>query len=343
MYKNFLLATFFSLLFFSCKQQEIKHDERISIILETDMGNDIDDALALDMLYKYQDEGMINLLGISINKESPYAPKFIDIMNTWYGYPNIPIALVKNGIEDPTPTNFGEVVYKYEGENNYKFTGSVSDDASILDPVVLYRQILATQPDHSVTIVSVGFFTNLPRLLDSPADNISPMTGKELVAQKVKMLSLMGGNFNGENPLEYNVVRDIASARRVFDEWPTQIVVSPFEVGNAILFPASVITNDLNYVEHHPLKIAYECYLPMPYDRPTWDLTSVLYVAEEGEKQNYFSESPKGKITVDSLGATSFEAKEGGKHFYLKVDSIQSETIKNRFVELIKQKPSNLK
>lgn len=331
------------LLFSSCKQQNVKSDNRISIIFETDMGNDIDDALALDMLHKYQDAGIIRLLGVSINKENVYAPQFIDIMNTWYGYPNIPVALVRNGIEDTIPVNFGEAVCKYEGKDGFTFGRSIVDYASMPDPVALYRQILSKQPDNSVVIVSVGFFTNLSRLLDSPTDDISAMTGKELIAQKVKALSLMAGNFNGVNPHEYNVVKDTESARMVFNEWPTEIVVSPFEVGNAILFPGSVIEQDLNYVENHPLKVAYESYLPMPYDRPTWDLTSVLYAVEQDKVQYYFHSSGKGLISVDSLGTTSFELKEDGKHLYLKVDSIQSELIKKRFVELIKKKPSTFK
>lgn len=347
MNKKILSIFIFALLLCSCKQQsrnnENNSNNTITIIFETDMGNDIDDALALDMLHKYQDAGIVKLLGISINKNNVYAPQFIDIMDTWYGYPDIPIALVRDGIEDTIPVNFGQAVCEYKGKNGYKFERSISDYTSVTNPVYLYRKLLASQPNNSVAIVSVGFFTNLSRLLDSPADDTSPLMGKELVAKKVKILSLMGGNFNGVNPHEYNVVKDIESAKRVFDEWPTRIVVSPFEVGNAILFPGSVIENDLNYTENHPLKIAYESYLPMPYDRPTWDLTSVLYVVEEDRKQNYFQESAKGTINVDSLGATYFEPKEDGKHLYLKVDSIQSETIKKRFVELIKQKPSSIR
>ena len=37
----------------------------IKIIFDTDMGNDVDDVIALDMLYKYQDEGRIDLSAFS--------------------------------------------------------------------------------------------------------------------------------------------------------------------------------------------------------------------------------------------------------------------------------------
>ena len=81
----------------------------------------------------------------------------------------------------------------------------------------LLRKTLAAQPDHSVVIAQVGFSTNLARLLDSPADEYSPLTGRELVERKVKLLSLMAGAFQpiegNRRYLEYNVVKDIASAR----------------------------------------------------------------------------------------------------------------------------------
>ena len=44
-------------------------------------------------------------------------------------------------------------------------------------------------------IAQVGFSTNLARLLESPADRSSPLTGHELVERKVKLLSLMAGAF----------------------------------------------------------------------------------------------------------------------------------------------------
>ena len=61
--------------------------EPVKIIFDTDMGNDVDDVVALDMLYKYLDEGAIELLGIISSKREEGSIKFIDAMNTLYGYP----------------------------------------------------------------------------------------------------------------------------------------------------------------------------------------------------------------------------------------------------------------
>ena len=37
------------------------------------------------------------------------------------------------------------------------------------EAVEVYRRVLAAQPDHSVTIVTVGYLTNLAHLLAAPA------------------------------------------------------------------------------------------------------------------------------------------------------------------------------
>ncbi len=55
----------------------------INFIMETDIGNDVDDALAMDLLYKYHEAGQINLLGVCVNKEGPAPGEFVDILNTW--------------------------------------------------------------------------------------------------------------------------------------------------------------------------------------------------------------------------------------------------------------------
>jgi hypothetical protein len=60
---------------------------------------------------------------------------------------------------------------------------------------------------------------------------------------------------------------------------------------------------------------AYRAYQRMPYDRPTWDLTAVLYAVRPD--WGYFSLSEPGAIRVDSQGATRFEPAAGGRQRYL--------------------------
>lgn len=324
----------------SDKSNQIEQSAQISVILDTDMGNDIDDALALDMIYKYIDQGKMNLLAIMNNKDSQFSTEFIDIMNTWYGYPNIPIGKLKDGVTIDDYVNYAQNVCKLQEGDKPMFERTLKDYDSLTDAHILYRKILAQQPDSSVTVISIGFSTNIARLLDTPADDYSPLTGKELVAAKVKLLSVMGGCFT-ENPRkEFNIINDVQAAQKLFAEWPTEIVVAPFELGAKVQFPAKVIENDFDWGMNHPLVKAYLNYRPMPYNRATWDLMSVLYVAEADG--NYFSKSVNGKIAVTDEGITVFEEQEKGKHVYLMADSTQTSQIKDYFINLIKTKPKSV-
>lgn len=303
-------------------------------ILETDIGNDVDDALALDMVYKYHNQGKINLVAIMTNKEGQASMEYLDIMNTWYNHPNIPIGTVKCGSFCETDAiNYAQAVCNLKVDGEPAFARTLSDYSTLPEAYKLYRQVLSQLPDGSVTIATVGFSTNLARLLNSSSDEYSTLSGRELVAKKVKLISAMAGSFS-ENPIkEYNVVKDIPAAQTLFANSPAPIITSPFEVGIAILYPATSIENDFGWAPLHPMVEAYKAYLPMPYDRPTWDLTSVLLVAEP--ETSYMGLSAKGTITVDDQGYTHFKASEHGLHQYLTVTPEQAEKIKNRLVELI--------
>jgi inosine-uridine nucleoside N-ribohydrolase len=179
--------------------------------------------------------------------------------------------------------------------------------------VALLRRLLAAERDGSVVIIQVGFSTNLARLLGDPA-------GVDLVRRKVKLLSVMAGNF-AQAKAEFNVERDTASARKLFERWPGEIVVSGFEIGEALLFPAAAIEKDFAWTADHPVAEAYRTYKKMPYDRPTWDLTAALYgVRPDG---GYFGLSPRGRIAADDKGLTHFQADPAGRHRYLVLDEKQ--------------------
>ena len=310
-----------------------------AVIFDTDMGNDIDDALALDMLYKYSDAGRINLLAIPVNKEGLAAPEFLDLMGTWYGYPDIPVGIIRDGADcGADSTSYTRKVSDMkDGDGNPLFARSHSGYGDYPESVDLYRKVLSEAEDGSVTVVSVGFLTNLARLLESGADEFSPLSGKELVAKKVKMLYTMAGNIADTTHHEYNVVIDIPSAQKVFAEWPTPVITSPFELGAQIRYPASSIENDFTWAGKHPVVEAYRSYMQMPYDRETWDLTAVLAAVEGGPE--YFTVSSQGTITVTDSGATVFEEGDGDRA-YLSVTPGQAENVKAHIVSLITSEPA---
>lgn len=311
---------------------------RQRVIFDTDMGNDVDDALAMDMLFKYADSKRISILGVAINKPGRYPVEFMDILRTWYGYRHLPIGRISNGADcENDAINYAKAVCLEKdaaGRPMFRRSGLTFEKA--LESFQLYRKLLAKQPDHSVMIISTGFSTNLARLMESGADKYSKLTGMELIKNKVKLLVTMAGHMGDPSFHEFNVVKDIASAKKVFEHWPTPVVTSPFDVGMSIMYPGSSIENDFGWASHHPMVEAYKSYLKMPYDRATWDLTAVLY-AVEGAK--YFTLSPEGTIKVTDKGATIFTPVQGGNRRYLKVDREQAGLIREHFINVIRSKP----
>lgn len=321
-----------------CSNQEKASDNNpMAIIMETDIGNDVDDAFAMDLLYKYLDKGEINLLAVNINKEGSAPSEFVDLLNTWYGHPEVPIGTIKDGAdcEDDAVNYAKAVVEEKDEQGNPLYARTHSGDFP--DAVNLYREILSKQKNNSVTIVSVGFSTNLVRLLASAPDEWSKMDGKTLVEKKVKTLVMMAGRFDKPGYSEYNVVKDIPAAKIIFEEWPTPVVTSPFEVGLAVPYPASSIENDFAWAtQSHPVVDAYKAYKTMPYDRPMWDPTSVLYAV--GGK-GMFTVSPAGRINVSEKGETIFTPDPKGDRYYLSVTPEQADSVKAYFVNTITSKP----
>src|SRR5262249_31059645 len=71
--------------------------EPIPLIFDTDMGNDIDDALALAVIHAFEKRGECRLIGVTVTKGNPYAATYVDLVNNFYGRPDIPVGLVRDG------------------------------------------------------------------------------------------------------------------------------------------------------------------------------------------------------------------------------------------------------
>ena len=310
----------------------------VPIIFDTDMGNDVDDALALGVIHALESRGECKLLGVTLTKDERLSAPYVDLVNTFYGRKDISIGVVKDG---PTKQESKFTVLAEAKDNGkLRYPHDLRDGNDAPDATILLRELLATAEDSSVVIAQVGFSTNLARLLDSEADDISPLNGPDLVAKKVRLISIMAGTFNmidGRIHREYNVVKDIPAAQALADRWPTPIVWSGFEIGLAIRYPAISILNDYSYVEHHPLAEAYQLYSPTPHERPTWDLTSVLWAVRPD--RGYFDLSPAGKVSIDDKGITTFAANKDGKHYYLIASDTQKAVVTEALAVLSSQPP----
>ena len=314
--------------------------EPIPLIFDTDICGDCDDVLALGMIHALQSRGQCRLLAVTVSVQHPQAAPFVDAVNTFYKRGSIPIGAVgPGGVVEKSA--FLSLVDEKDAAGRSRYPHDL-DPKQVPAAVDLLRSTLAAQPDHSVVMIQVGFFTNLARLLESGPDAHSPLTGRALVDRKVRLLSLMAGAFQpiGGDPhfREYNVVRDVKSARTVADMWPTPMIYSGFEIGIALPYPASSIERDFTYARPHPLEDAYRRRNPPPHNRPTWDLTSVLEAVEPD--RGYFDLSPKGKVQFAADGSTTFTADPSGRHQDLILRDAQKPRVLEALVQLSSQPPS---
>ena len=333
-----ILLALIPVLCIGCAQTRTSNDV-VNVIFDTDIGNDIDDAEALALFHHYMDEGRVNLLGICLNKEGEKTARYVDIMNTFYGHTGIPMARARDNGGDGSPADeryTGKVCDMTAEDGTPLFPTTGVDYENLPDGEILYRKLLASQPDKSVTVISVGFLTNIARLLDTPADEYSPLTGRELVKKKVKELSIMAGRFSETIP-EFNVMYNIPAAQKIFNEWPSEIVCLPWELVLDIRYPAESIENDFNWIAAHPLKEAYIRWCDMPFDNMMFDPTAVVYGVEGGDM---FTTSGPGTVTVSDEGVTTFAPDENGKHSYMMVTDEQAAAVKAYFVDYLTRKPA---
>jgi inosine-uridine nucleoside N-ribohydrolase len=233
---------------------------------------------------------------------------YVRLVNAFYGRGQLPVGTALKSIPGGDKDSYLSATLKQAPES----LASAARAATANEPAVSVLRRLLAESSEKVTVVQVGFSTNLAALLDSKPDRFSRLGGQDLVREKVALVSAMAGNFTG-GPPEYNVKLDIPAARAVFERWPTPMIVSGFEIGRDLPYPATRIEHDFGYVRWHPIAASYRAYNKMPYDRPTWDLTAVL-AAIRGD-HGYFQLSPKGGIRVAGDGATTFVAGDGDRQF----------------------------
>ncbi len=310
----------------------------VRLIFDTDMGNDVDDAVALAMIHALESRGEAKLLAVTVTKDDQWAAPFIDAMNTFYGRGDIPIGVVRNGKTPEDAKMIRVPASRTRPDHSFVYPHDLTDGKDAPEATNLLRRVLSKEKDGAVVIVQVGFSTNLARLLDSAADDASPLSGRALVKRKVRLLSMMGGAFPEGKP-EYNIETDIPSARKLFAEWPTRIVASGYEIGNQVVYPASSILKDYGYAADHPLAESYREYMKMPYDRPMWDPTATLYAV----RASSFSLSPRGTITVDESGRTHFAVDAHGLHQYLTATPEQAKAALGAIIELASRPPDRLR
>jgi inosine-uridine nucleoside N-ribohydrolase len=122
------------------------------LIFDTDMGNDVDDALALGMIHGFQRRGGCRLIAVTLSKDNRYAAPFVDIVNTFYGYSDVPIGVVRGGMT-PDDGNYLRKMVCAEDNGQPRYPHKLRDGSQAPEATAVLRRALAAEADGSVVVV----------------------------------------------------------------------------------------------------------------------------------------------------------------------------------------------
>ena len=315
------------------KAEEEPKREPVKIILDTDMLTDFDDVGALACLHALADAGECEILATVSCTRSNRSVAAVEVINGYYGRADLPVGCAKEiGVSGGGPNwdpkkslaEGGHLKYVKLAADYPQWVRHLdSDDAP--DANIVYRRALASAPDNSVVICSIGFITNLRRLLETQPDDISPLDGKSLVARKVRKWVAMACRY--PSGAEYNSRWDWESSKIAFENWPTPIVFSDFQYGLDVFAGRAVADME---GPRNPIKDVFKGNIPSREEiakepgrqllrefgmggRSAWDETAVL-AAVRGEEK-YFNLHRGEFRMIDDKGNDRWEPdEENGKH-----------------------------
>lgn len=298
------------------------------ILLDTDIGADCDDAVALAVLLKSELVGKCELCGITTSTTRKGASSTINAICNYYGEKKEVAVLALPALECDALDNYAfDVMQKY------------GNTESKTDSVYLLRKKLA-EADGKLIIAAIGPLTGIKRLFESQPDDLSPLDGTSLFNAKVERLYCMGGCFdgsidcNGFYNREWNFVQDLDAVRLVLQKCTAPIYFIPKETGE-IVFSGDVLRNATNnpvadcirfFGEKNQGTLAFS-----QFRRESWDpITCYLAINENSD----LFKIQRGNASMDENGVTRFAFNQTGNH-YLVTLNCSTEKVAQAINELL--------
>ncbi len=295
----------------------------LNLILDTDVGLDCDDIVAIAYLIYAKKNFGLNIKAIThSNGGSEGGISAIASVFKFYNE-TVPLLGEEKGLLHENPQSYADAVAEKFGYYN-----------DFLPAVKVLRKTLAENDD--ITICAIGPFTNIANLLTSQPDEYSDLNGVDLVKAKCNRIVVMAGQFDQNKP-EWNVKVDILASKKMVELCPVPLIFLPFELGYNMISGGRLMKSQ---GENNPVSLSF---IAINYGdiienggRHSWDPATTIY-AVEGEK-DFFTLSNAGTVTVDDMGATIFEEKANGKHYIIGLkhkDGLTEQDLKNAVAEYI--------
>lgn len=183
---------------------------KIPVILDTDIGSDIDDSWALAMLLRSPE--LDTRLITTCTDNTPERAKLVAKMLEIEGRTDIPVGIGMKADDDPLPIS--PWVENYDLSS---YRGTLHEDGveAMIDCIM--------NSDEPIVIVAIGPLTNIAEALHR----------KPEIATRAKIVGMQGAVYRGydgsnEVHVEYNIRRDVPAAQKVFTAgW--NMVITPLD------------------------------------------------------------------------------------------------------------------
>jgi purine nucleosidase len=291
------------------------------VILDADIDSDVDDVGALAMALNMHEEGVIKLIGVVVTSDDPYAPVCADAIVTYYDHSEVAVGFLPY---PPTLRNHS----RYTKNLAEEFPSRLHSWKDAENGVQLYRRLLAESDNDSVVIVTVGHLTTLMGLLRSQPDDISPLSGPELVQEKVFKWICMGGKYPSGK--EANFYRpDPWSTHYLIEHWKKEVVFYGWELGIQVVTGGPRLKKELN--SGHPVYRGYELFNDFS-GRASWDQLALLELTDHA---GHLFDYVRGRVILGMDASNSWEDDPSGPHLYVRFKpSVDVEQVA-RFTDLL--------
>src|SRR5581483_4483705 len=228
----------------------------VNVIIDSDMAHNADDTGDQAMMWALAAQGQVNVLAVVISSTNDYSAPVAHAIGTYYGHPNVPIGANHSNI----PNDYASYSSYYTQQVAARFGNASDTRANYPDAVTVYRQALAGAADHSVYILSGGYYQPLMKLLQSGPDSISSLTGLQLVSQKVARLIIVAGSLPDSGTTDRgNMLIDPDDGSYVVANWPGELDWMPDDQAwNTFTGPGT--TGASADPTKNPVAYAYELY-----------------------------------------------------------------------------------
>lgn len=236
----------------------------------------------------------------------PPTPLQASAINTYYNNPHIPISALQPFTDEIYVDDFfflrsdyaSKLATHFPNYNNSlqqeedditipstSTTNETDTKTNTLEtPLEMYTRLLESTPEpNSITIISLGFLTNLATLLTS--NTSSGSSGYDLISQKVHEIIIMGGTYPGPG-WEFNFGEFPLETKTVLENFPPNVRVtfSGFELGGVVFSGKGLKQKKCDEEEEDkggkesPIRAAYEWYVGRCSTlRESWDPITTLY------------------------------------------------------------------